>query len=167
VSKPLSEPSTSTEYSVLSTNRSLRTNPDVSARRANDWQMLLLATAALVGAALLEVVDGQYIAIRGFAEYPFPHSCFSRSLFSVDCPGCGLTRSFVLVAHGKFAESFAMHHVGIPLAIAFAAQIPYRTLRLWKPERDWIPKPYRTALSWLFIGLLLGNWLLKLTIPGW
>jgi hypothetical protein len=142
-------------------------SPPPISRRAHDWQVLVLCTAALVAAALLEVVDGQFIAIRGFPQHPFPQTCFSRSWLSLDCPGCGLTRSFVLLAHGRFAESFAMHHVGIPLAVAFALQIPYRALRLWRPDRDWVAKPWRQAFSWLLVGMILGNWLLKLTVPGW
>lgn len=136
-------------------------------RRKRDWEMLVICSLTIVLAFLLQVVDGEYIAFRGFTQYPFPHSCMSRSVFGFSCPGCGLTRSFVLFAEGSFAKSFAMHHIGIPLAMACLLQLPYRALRLWRPDREWVARPYRTATSWLLIGLLLGNWVLKLLVPGW
>jgi len=34
--------------------------------------------------------------------------CFSKKLFGIDCPGCGMQRSLVLVLEGDFGAAFAM-----------------------------------------------------------
>jgi hypothetical protein len=35
--------------------------------------------------------------------------CFSKTLFGVDCPGCGLQRSIVLLFEGNFIAAFKMY----------------------------------------------------------
>jgi hypothetical protein len=141
--------------------------PEPVPRRRLDAEMLCLCSLTVVLAFLLQVVDGEYIAFRAFPTWTLPHSCMSRSMFHFDCPGCGLTRSFILLAEGRFAASFARHHVGIPLALATLLQLPYRTQRLLQPGRDWFPKPWRRAFSWMLILMLLGNWVVKQLVPGW
>lgn len=34
--------------------------------------------------------------------------CFSKKLFGIDCPGCGMQRSLVLVLEGDFGAAFTM-----------------------------------------------------------
>lgn len=43
--------------------------------------------------------------------------CLTRALFGVPCPFCGMTRSFVALAHGDLAGAFASHPAG-PLLFA-------------------------------------------------
>jgi Protein of unknown function (DUF2752) len=40
-------------------------------------------------------------------EYMFP--CVSKSLFGIECLGCGSQRALVLVCKGNFAEAFQMY----------------------------------------------------------
>lgn len=47
-------------------------------------------------------------------ERPGPVFCLFRRTTGVACPACGLTRAAALAAHGRFAESFALHP-GLPL----------------------------------------------------
>ncbi|MBL4604087.1 MAG: DUF2752 domain-containing protein, partial [Flavobacteriaceae bacterium] len=35
--------------------------------------------------------------------------CYSKQLFGVDCLGCGLQRSFILLTKGEFIEAFKMY----------------------------------------------------------
>ena len=35
--------------------------------------------------------------------------CVTQRLLGIPCPGCGMTRSFLLVLQGKFAEAWEMH----------------------------------------------------------
>lgn len=88
-----------------------------------------------------------------------PPLCGSRILFNVDCPACGLTRSFVFLAHGDWAEAAAAHRVGWVVALALLAQIPYRIVairrRQARPLGGW---PVR-FIAWVVIAALLINWL--------
>jgi hypothetical protein len=40
-------------------------------------------------------------------KYMFP--CFSKTLFGIECLGCGFQRSFVLLLQGDFSGSFKMY----------------------------------------------------------
>lgn len=45
--------------------------------------------------------------------------CFSKQLFGMDCPGCGLQRSVVFLLKGEFIAAFQMYpaiYTLIPLA---------------------------------------------------
>lgn len=35
-----------------------------------------------------------------------PSLCLIRRVFGVRCPGCGMTRAFSCIAHGKFKQAF-------------------------------------------------------------
>ncbi len=61
-----------------------------------------------------------------------PTLCMFRLLTGHRCPGCGLTRSFTFMGHGRVAEAFHLHVLGPALYVLVAAQIPYR---LWRVAR--------------------------------
>lgn len=50
-------------------------------------------------------------------EYMIP--CLNKSLFGVDCPGCGIQRSAVMVAQGDFAGAFEMYPAIFTLILMF------------------------------------------------
>jgi len=84
-----------------------------------------------------------------------PESCGAKRNFGLDCPGCGLTRSFILSADGRWAEAFQMHPAGT-FAFAFLALlIP---LRLWQGYRIRIGKPPRSTIvtEMIVLASLLG-----------
>lgn len=61
-----------------------------------------------------------------FFGTPIPGTCAFESFFGLRCPGCGLTRSFVLTAHLDFSEAFRLHPLGPIGFLAVLVQIPWR-----------------------------------------
>jgi hypothetical protein len=43
--------------------------------------------------------------------------CPSVTLFHAPCPGCGMTRALVALAHGEVGESLSMHALAVPTAL--------------------------------------------------
>lgn len=41
--------------------------------------------------------------------------CPFRALLDLPCPGCGLTRAFTCIAHGRWAEAWAYNALAFPL----------------------------------------------------
>lgn len=145
---------------------------------------LWLAAIVVVLAFALTVQDNQRVALRPLPHFALPESCPSKIYFGIDCPGCGLTRSFIHLAAGNLAASFSTHRVGWLMALAILGQFPYRWFALHKLRRFPISSGRNTAESrpvesrilfktpaWiecfakLLLVALLGNWIL--TVLGY
>jgi hypothetical protein len=122
--------------------------------------MLALACGILVLSLLLEVRSDDHAALVFLPNWPIPSSCPSQVIFGVDCPGCGLTRSFILMAHGDWHRAFSKHRVGWLLALAVVLQIPYRLTALWGRNRQPLGKRFPEIFGLVLIVALIGNWLL-------
>jgi len=131
-----------------------------SSRRRLHWQALAVASVVLALAFALQVDSaGQRIALAGLPEFPLPHTCMSRILFGYSCPGCGLTRSFVYLAHGDWESSLTMHRLGWLLFLVAVLQIPYRIAALANPKWE-IAGSTVPTFFWIAIAvLLMVNWL--------
>ena len=122
--------------------------------------MLTIMSAVVLLSFLLKVADGDRVSFRVLPERTLPHTCLSRSMWDFDCPGCGLTRSFIHLAEGNWRDAWNVHRVGWLLAGAVLVQFPYRISRLRRPPA---PAPLWTKVfSWILIVALIGNWVLAL-----
>ena len=133
-------------------------------RRERHWTMLVVASAIIVLAVAFQVRQDQRIELRLCPGYPLPETCTTRILFHQECPGCGLTRSFVHLAHGDWARSLKTHRVGWLLAVAVLAQFPYRLISLRNPMQTAAPA-WSRWFGWLLIFALLGNWFYNVVNP--
>lgn len=124
--------------------------------------ILLVAISIFVIAYLLEVRTDDRVAVRGWAQYPLPPTCQARAHFGIDCPGCGLTRSFVHLAHFDWRSSLRSHRFGWLLAGVVLFQIPYRALALRGRAYPLFSVRTVAILSYLLLAVLLGNWLFNL-----
>lgn len=120
---------------------------------------LFFATLAIVvvGLAFALNVHDDRVALAGLSDYPLPHLCMSRSMFGVTCPGCGLTRSFVHLAHGDWQASWRAHRLGWLMAAIVLFQIPYRAWML-AGHRDGLPPRVVQVFAVAIVVLLIINW---------
>lgn len=124
--------------------------------------MLRISLAIILLSFLLEVRPDQRVEFRFLPGLPMPEMCFSRLLWGTDCPGCGLTRGFIRIANGSFAEAHRLNRMSGLLALSVLGQIPYRLIALRELRRGKLAR--RTWPVWYgraAIALLLGNWLLS------
>jgi hypothetical protein len=106
----------------------------------------------------LEVLPEGRIALRGLEEYPLPHTCASRLLFRQGCLSCGLTRSFIHLASGRWQESLAVHRLGWLLAVSMLLQFPYRIAGLLAANPAPLGKTFPQVCGWTLLVLLVANW---------
>ncbi|HIQ20041.1 MAG TPA: DUF2752 domain-containing protein [Planctomycetes bacterium] len=127
--------------------------------RRHHRMMLALSAAVVVLAATLHVRPDGRVALCFLPRLPLPPTCFSRIVLGTSCPACGLTRSFVHLAHGHVQAAWQAHRLGWLMALAVLLQFPYRTVAL--ASRN--PRPLGTRLpqffGWGLIALLVLNWL--------
>ena len=66
------------------------------------------------------------IAVIAIANALFGRICPSRFLLGIPCPGCGLTRAFVLLLQGKIVEATIMHPYWAAVVIVAIVAFLYR-----------------------------------------
>ena len=127
----------------------------------------LIVCLVIVGGAFLIAPGGSSERLTLFGA-SLPPTCPSHALFDVQCPGCGMTRSFVCAAHGQFRESLRQHRMGLLLYAFFAWQIVFRVYCLRR-----LPEEPNRFLLWLqrvappvLISLLILNWLIGFALGG-
>jgi hypothetical protein len=100
----------------------------------------IFAVTTVFAAALIlsPVADSQAaISIAG-TSILMPDLCQFKRIFARDCPGCGMTRSFIYVVRFQLASAWSIHPVGTLLAIFLAATIPHRAWQIRQLRRGCI-----------------------------
>jgi len=126
--------------------------------------MLILAAPTVMLSFLLNL-DGPTNVVIPWIDMTLPPTCSMQSTMGIDCPGCGLTRSFISLAHGDMAASIAFNPTGILLFGITVFQIPYRVLqlrriRLGKPEWD-LSRP-ATGVWIVVVIVMVVQWIPKI-----
>lgn len=127
---------------------------------APHWEMLTISLVVLIFSLLLEVRADDRVAFLAWRSRPLPEVCACRALLGIPCPCCGLTRSLVHLAHGRWAQSWQAHHLGWLLAGALLFQFPYRIAALRWPGRAFLGERFPRWCGPALIALLIANWML-------
>ena len=135
-------------------------NSDV---RTRIWPSTYLLAVLLVISALLPLPHDNAIA-------GMPSICLFHNLTGWPCPGCGLTRSWVSMAHGHFADAFVWHPLG---PLLFSSALIYTIWSAWLAlSRPSFPIPMKLQTRIIIGGALVmfGVWGLRLAglfaLPG-
>jgi hypothetical protein len=114
------------------------------------WIILGLCLSVLLLSAILSLGNERGQVLLPLLNRPLPPLCQMKMLTGMDCPGCGMTRSFIAAAHGQWRDSFRFNPAG-PLWFAFSTlQIPYQSLQLRRISRGKRP----LDLTWWGQGLI-------------
>jgi hypothetical protein len=100
-------------------------------------------------------------------EIPLPASCAFRGLTGIPCPGCGLTRSFVSLAHGQWRAAWSYNPAGWFFFAIVLFQLPYRACQMIRIGRGRQPLQVRRAgqcVAWGLLLVLLLQWLASLLV---
>jgi hypothetical protein len=130
--------------------------------------ILGLSLVAIAGAYILDLSPEGAVNFTsdhfGF-HLQLPETCMNRRILGISCPGCGLTRSFVAVAHGNIRMAVNANMMGPALFFLCWLQIPYRILRYsgYALSLEARPQLSRAAdmVIWILLFGLVFAWLLK------
>ncbi|WP_262420347.1 DUF2752 domain-containing protein [Flagellimonas meishanensis] len=87
-------------------------------------------------------------------DYMLP--CLNKELLGLECPGCGLQRSVLLLFEGQFLEAFKMYpaiFTLIPFVLLLASSKIFSAKHL---------NPWIIGLGVASVGLILINFIIKL-----
>lgn len=88
--------------------------------------------------ALLTVARFLPLPLSDHSVAHLPDICMFHRITGLPCPGCGMTRSFICMAHGRFVEAFHYHALG-PIAFAIVcAWALFNVVRLAFPRMNTI-----------------------------
>jgi hypothetical protein len=121
--------------------------------------VLIIAAMIVIGALSLRLVGTDRVAFFFAPNHPLPTVCLSRAWLGIDCPACGLTRSFVCLAHGRWRTSLAYHPLGWLMAVLVLAQFPYRLACLTGMRP--LPRACTTSIAWILAAILVAAWIAK------
>jgi Protein of unknown function (DUF2752) len=144
-----------------------------SHNRTEHLWLLGVAAIAIVGSFVLIPVNNQLLSLKlpcVSSPIILPETCMFRRTFGIPCPGCGLTRSFVAMAHGRFLSALRFNTMGPIIFVFCVLQIPYRiaaytdlsqfrTLRLSLERRS-------DLILWIITGGLMISWAVKVLLEG-
>jgi hypothetical protein len=127
------------------------------------WLFFSLALAVLCASVLLGIGPQGQVRLP-LLHVALPDSCAFHRISGRDCPGCGLTRSFVSLAHGDWRSAVQYNPVGPLWFGVLLAQIPYRgwqirRLRMGQPPVAWRPA---NGLVLIAVVLLFVQWIYRL-----
>lgn len=132
--------------------------------RVQHWFVLIASSLVILASFILHVQETQHVALPG-SERPLPGTCFLRRTTGLPCPGCGLTRSFVSIAHGDLLAAWQFNPAGPLVFLIVAAQIPYRAIQLWRIHcgcPEWQITTFAYYVVWIMVVALFGQWVLKI-----
>lgn len=132
------------------------------------WVLFIMASSAVALSFLLRAPGGDPVLLP-FLDQPLPGMCTFKRFAGVGCPGCGLTRCFVSLAHGDVRSAWAFNPAGILLFAAAVFQIPYRLAQISRIRRG-LPELRWRALDWalwLILFALLAQWVVRTVDPTW
>ncbi len=134
-----------------------------SIRHFRLWPSTYFLAALLVASAFLPLPHDNAIA-------GLPSICAFHNLTRYPCPGCGLTRAWVSMAHGHLGEALMWHPLG---PFLFISALIYTVWSAWlaltKPP---FPQPLRAQRAMLLglTTLLFTFWVARLAgvfpLPG-
>jgi Protein of unknown function (DUF2752) len=126
--------------------------------------ILVICTAVLVLSLLLGIREERQVLVPFFGA-PLPELCMFKRMTGMGCPGCGMTRCFISLAHGDLRAAWRYNPAGPLLFAMLAFQIPFRLVQLIRIRRGWPELRmgwWPQALFALLGVLMVGQWLLRL-----
>jgi len=96
-----------------------------------------------------------------------PSLCIWKTFTGISCPGCGMLRSLVCLAHGDVERAMAFHPLGPPMFLGLIVWCLLEIRRWQRPEWT-VPDRWRTLFNracWATIVVAAVLWLIRLL--GW
>ncbi len=132
------------------------------------WLWLVGPSLVLALSWLMSVGDGRQVEL--LAGHPLPEICTLHASLGIDCPGCGLTRSFIHLADGNPRAAWQLNPIGILLFVYLLAQLPLAALHLQVSlaQHKVLPPAIAQWTRWnehLLVGIMAGlllQWIARL-----
>lgn len=75
-----------------------------------------------------------------------PHGislCLFHAVTGLECPGCGMTRAFCAISHGRIVEAFHLNLFSIPLYLFFLGILARDIVHVTSGKLIYVPRAFR------------------------
>jgi len=130
------------------------------------WAMLTLCGMVIFASFVLRI-EGHTQVMLPYTNIALPPMCWFRRVLNIDCPGCGLTRSFISLSHGRWSDAWLYNPVGPMIYALVVSQVPYRGCQLWRARcglRTWQLGKTGMMIPMVLAGALFAQWLVRLCL---
>lgn len=140
---------------------------DLRNHESTHWSLLIPSIIIIFLACVMSTKGDEQVLVPVINQ-PLPPLCTTKRFFNLDCPGCGLTRCFISLAHGKVADAWRYNPAGLWFFALVAVQIPYRAWQIYRIRSGRAPLNLgRTNwMLWILLFLMLGQWVVKITMSA-
>lgn len=129
------------------------------------WVILGMSSAVLLLSLVLSVREQTQVLLPVLGQ-PLPELCMvKRMAAGLNCPGCGMTRCFISLAHGDFARAWSYNPAGLWFFAIVLFQIPFRGIQLWRIRRGQseLSVGWLTQIAFTILAVaMVGQWLLRM-----
>ena len=97
------------------------------------------------------------------SSWPLPESCLTKQFIGMDCPGCGMTRAFIRIGHGQFAQAAQLNAASFIVYAFFVIQIPWHAMQLLRIRNGVGPldRWWTVVPALIVIATMVGCWCWK------
>lgn len=92
-----------------------------------------------------------------------PHVCLVQTLFSIPCPGCGVTSALLALMHLNIKQSWQANPAGIAVAASMCFQLSLRPAAMFIPRIARHASRGSESLSLGAVSSLLLVWVLRIS----
>ncbi len=125
--------------------------------------ILVLCAGVMILSLLLSVREERQVLVPLLGA-PLPELCMTKRWTGLGCPGCGMTRSFISLAHGDWRMALRYNPAGPLLFAIMAIQVPFRGVQLARIRRG-RPELRFGWLTQILFGvlgvLMVGQWVMR------
>jgi len=125
--------------------------------------LLVLSASVLLASSALRIRSREEVLLP-ILDWPFPGACAFKQFSGVECPGCGLTRCFISMAHGELRQAWRYNSVGVCLFALVLIQLPYRALQIGRLRlglSEWCLGRLSALVLVGIVLALLGQWVVR------
>ena len=103
-------------------------------KKRNHIYIILLCASIIPISFCIPNQEDMAIYLSGIKLQRLPNVCLFKKISGIECPSCGLTRSFISISNLKIKKAWYFHRVGILIYAFVVLQIPYRIYMIWNEE---------------------------------